>query len=155
MVVIRIIKTNVTWSFCIKHHICFYTSITSIKTNARKNFTPELPPLQLTIENEFGHCRMATKKFQLPILERLKFDHQFSNNWIFSVSILVVTKNFWSPILWHLKAFHHKYYDNGKLSIINRVVAKYFFITVHLDFDYLIDNGLISTIDLAIEISIF
>jgi len=70
---------------------------------------------------------MATKKIRLPILQQLKFDRQFSNNWIFLVSILVVTENFWSPILWHLKAFRHKYCDNGKFSIINRVVTKYFF----------------------------
>ncbi len=67
MVVIRVIKTNVTWSFCFKHNvnIRFNTSVTSIKTNARKNFfTPKVPPLQLATKNKSGHCKMATKKSQ-------------------------------------------------------------------------------------------
>ncbi len=130
MVVIRVIKNDVKRSFCIKHHvnICFNTSVTSIKNNTKKNlFTSKLPPLQLAIEKKIGCCKMATKKIQLPILQRLKFDHQFSNDWIFLVSILVVTKNFRSPILWHLLTFHHQYCGNGKFSIVNHVVTKYFF----------------------------
>jgi hypothetical protein len=62
-----------------------------------------------------------------PILQRLKFDHQFSNDLIFLVAILVAIENFWLPILWHLKAFHHQYWSDGKLSIVNCMVTNFFF----------------------------
>jgi hypothetical protein len=55
----------------------------------------------------------------------------------------MTSRSFSSPILWQWKAFHCQSCGDQFLKI-----------SLCLDFDCLIDNGLISTIDLATKIAI-
>jgi len=87
----RVVKTNVTWSLCIKHHIDVHhdASITSIKIDAWIYFiTPGLPPLCMAIENGFSHHKIHDQIFNFHVIE-----------------------NFWSPTFshhsWQPKLFGH------------------------------------------------
>jgi hypothetical protein len=44
---IKVVKTNVTWSFCITHHVgvCFNALIMSIRIDTKKIFSLKLPSL--------------------------------------------------------------------------------------------------------------
>jgi len=92
----RVVKTNVTWSLCIKHHIGFHhdASIASIKIDAWKDFiTLGLPPLCMAIEMDLVATRFTTK-FSIPMSLKI-FGHQLSVTIVNNQNFLVT--NFWSP----------------------------------------------------------
>jgi hypothetical protein len=56
LVLTKVVKTHVTWSFCVEHHvgICSDMLVVFVKINAQKQlFSPKLPSLWLMSENEF------------------------------------------------------------------------------------------------------
>jgi hypothetical protein len=68
----KVVKTNVIWSLCIKHHIGVHhdASIASIMINARKDFiTPGLPPLCMAIENGFNRHKIRDRFFNSHVIE--------------------------------------------------------------------------------------
>jgi len=68
----RVVKTNVTWSLCIKHHIGFHhdASIASIRIDAWKDFiTLGLPPLCMAIEDGFSRHKIHDQIFNSHVIE--------------------------------------------------------------------------------------
>ncbi len=68
----RVVKTNVAWSLCIKHHIGVhhYALIASIRIDAWKNIiTLGLPPLCMVIENGFSCHKIHDQIFNFHVIE--------------------------------------------------------------------------------------
>jgi hypothetical protein len=84
----KVIKINVTWPFCVEHHIDIHpnASIAFVKIDIGKKFiTSKLPPLCMVIENECNHQRIGNGIFNFPVTKL--------GNWKVSIT------NFWSTWL--------------------------------------------------------
>jgi hypothetical protein len=58
----RVIKIDVMWPFCVKHHINVHLDmlVVFIKNNAQKKLiTHQLPLLCVVAKNKFGHHRIG------------------------------------------------------------------------------------------------
>lgn len=87
----KVVKIDVTWPFCIPHHVNVYPTI-------RNNMlTFILPPLQLVTENKFWSPFLWQPKF---------FGCQPCSDQNFSITNLAMTKSFWSSNLQQLKNFN-------------------------------------------------
>jgi hypothetical protein len=96
----KVVKINVTWPFCVAHHI-------NVSLDTRNNMlTFRLPPLQLLPKN----------KIWSPILWRPKiFGCQPYDN-----------QNISNLTLQWLKGFGHQTYNNRKISIVTLAIMKFF-----------------------------
>jgi hypothetical protein len=69
--IIRVVKIDMTWPFCIRHHtdVCPNVSIVFVKTNTQKTIiTFELPSLCLASKNKSGCHKIGDQIFDYPII---------------------------------------------------------------------------------------
>jgi hypothetical protein len=100
-----VIKTNLTWPFCIRRHINIHldTSIAFVRTNTQKKLvTHELSLLCMATKNEFDCHKIGARNFSVTIVDcQLLIDTiNFGHHPMILITLMVTKMHFQSPKFW-------------------------------------------------------